>query len=87
MFGKSAKAAELADEIHDFTAVRGRSLWRDALDRFLRNKAAMVSLVYLVLMTVVCVFGPWFVPHNYTTIYADYVRTPPSVSACVTSWR
>ena len=26
-------------------------------------------------------FGPWFVPHQYTTIYADYVRTPPSFSA------
>ncbi|MAE88002.1 MAG: peptide ABC transporter permease, partial [Pelagibaca sp.] len=29
-FGTSPKAAELADEITDFTAVRGRSLFRDA---------------------------------------------------------
>ncbi|MCC6206203.1 MAG: ABC transporter permease subunit [Hyphomicrobiales bacterium] len=63
------------------TPVAGRSFWGDARLRLRTNKAAMVSLVYLVLMTVVCVFGPWFVPHNYTTIYADYVRTPPSVSA------
>ena len=63
------------------TPVAGRSFWGDAWLRLRTNKAAMVSLVYLVLMTVVCVFGPWFVPHNYTTIYADYVRTPPSVSA------
>ena len=32
-------------------------------------------------MAVVCVVGPYFVPHLYTTIYADYVRTPPSFSA------
>ena len=32
-------------------------------------------------MAIVCIVGPWFVPHQYTTIYADYVRTPPSLSA------
>ena len=41
----------------------------------------MVSLYYLVFVTVLCVVGPYFVPHLYTTIYADYVRTPPSISA------
>jgi oligopeptide transport system permease protein len=63
------------------TPVAGRSFWGDAWRRLKTNKAAMVSLVYLVLMTVVCVVGPYFVPHNYTTIYADYVRTPPSLSS------
>lgn len=61
--------------------VAGRSFWGDAWRRLRTNKAAMVSLVYLVLMTVVCVVGPYFVPHTYTTIYADYVRTPPSLTA------
>ncbi len=59
----------------------GRSLWGDAWARLRANKAAMFSLFYLVLMAVACVVGPWFVPHSYTTIYADYVRTPPSLSA------
>lgn len=61
--------------------VAGRSLWGDAWARLKANRAAMVSLCYLVLMAVVCIAGPWFVPHQYTTIYADYVRTPPSLSA------
>ncbi|WP_019169778.1 ABC transporter permease [Pseudaminobacter salicylatoxidans] len=61
--------------------VAGRSFWGDAWARLKSNKAAMVSLFYLVFMAVVCVVGPLFVPHNYTTIYADYVRTPPSLSA------
>ena len=32
-------------------------------------------------MTIVCIVGPLFVPHQYTTIYGDYVRTPPSLSS------
>lgn len=59
----------------------GRSLWADAWARLRANRAAMVSLVYLALMGVACIVGPWLVPHSYTTIYQDYVRTPPSLSA------
>ena len=61
--------------------VVGRSLWADAWARLKANKAAMFSLYYLIAMAVVCVVGPYFVPHQYTTIYSDYVRTPPSMSA------
>ena len=59
----------------------GRSLWGDAWARLKANRAAMVSLFYLALVTIVCIVGPLFVPHQYTTIYADYVRTPPSLSS------
>ncbi len=61
--------------------VAGRSFWGDAWGRLKANRAAMVSLVYLGLMIVVCIAGPFFVPHLYTTIYGDYVRTPPSLSS------
>ncbi len=44
-----------------------------------RNKAAVVSAVYLVLMTVACLIGPALTGHEFTTIYADYVRVPPSL--------
>jgi len=61
-------------------AVVGRSLWGDAWARLKANRAAMFSLYYLAFIGVISVFGPWLVPHQYTTIYADYVRTPPSFS-------
>ena len=51
-------AAALAGEITDFTAVRGRSLLRDAFNRFLRNKAAMASVVILALIVLFVLFGP-----------------------------
>ena len=65
----------------DESAVVGRSLWDDAWARLRANWAAMFSLYYLMAMTVACIVGPLFVPHDYTTIYSDYVRTPPSLSA------
>ncbi|RUU13538.1 ABC transporter permease subunit [Mesorhizobium sp. USDA-HM6] len=59
----------------------GRSLWGNAWARLKRNRAAMFSLYYLAFIAVISVFGPMVVPHEYTTIYGDYVRTPPSFSA------
>ncbi len=62
-------------------SVVGRSLWGDAWARLKANKAAMISLYYLIFMAVICVVGPYFVPHSYTTIYPDYVRIAPSFSS------
>jgi oligopeptide transport system permease protein len=58
----------------------GRSLWADAWLRLKANKAAMVSAIFLVLMTLACIIGPAFTGHSFTTIYGDYVRTPPSLT-------
>ena len=59
----------------------GRSLWADAWRRLRRNRAALFSLFYLAAMTVVCIVGPWFTGHPFTTIYPDYVRVPPSLTS------
>ncbi len=70
---------EAAAPLH--AAEAGRSLWADAWRRLKANRAAVVSAVYLVLMALACVFGPLFTGHAFTTIYPDYVRTPPSFAA------
>ncbi|HKQ94865.1 MAG TPA: ABC transporter permease subunit [Aestuariivirgaceae bacterium] len=59
--------------------IKGRSLWSDAWRRLKANRAAVVSAIYLVLMAVACVVGPWFSPHGFSTIYQEYVRIPPSL--------
>ena len=69
----------MTDAVMD-APIAGRSFWGDAWARLKANKAAMIGLYYLLFMAVICVVGPYFVPHLYTTIYADYVRTPPSFS-------
>lgn len=61
-------------------AARGRSLWVDAWMRLRANRAAVVGAVYLLLMALACLIGPGLTGHAFTTIYGDYVRTPPSLS-------
>jgi oligopeptide transport system permease protein len=39
----------------------------------------VASALYLLLMAAVCIFGPLFTGHDFTTIYRRYVRVPPSL--------
>jgi oligopeptide transport system permease protein len=61
-------------------AAKGRSLWIDAWMRLKANRAAVVSAIYLLCMTMACIIGPGLTGHAFTTIYSDYVRTPPSLA-------
>ena len=63
----------------------GRSLWDDARSRFARNRAAMASAAYLLLMALLCIFGPMLLPNSYETIYQNYTRVPPSLTAYPTA--
>jgi len=60
--------------------IAGRSLWADAWGRLKANKAALVSGVYLILVALACIVGPSFTGHQFTTIYQNYVRVPPSLT-------
>jgi oligopeptide transport system permease protein len=59
----------------------GRSLWIDAWIRLRRNRAAMVSGVFLVVMAIACVVGPFLLPHRYDEVFRDYTKVPPSLTA------
>ncbi|NBN63040.1 ABC transporter permease subunit [Microvirga tunisiensis] len=61
--------------------VKGRSLWDDARDRLLKNRAAVASMIVLALITLVSIVGPWLSPHGYDQVYRDYVKVPASLSA------
>ena len=54
LFGRRAVSALVADA---GSPAKGRSLWRDARSRFLRNRAAVASLVVLVLVAAFAIFG------------------------------
>jgi oligopeptide transport system permease protein len=58
----------------------GRSLWIDAWVRLRRNRAAFWSAAYLGLVTLACLLGPFFTSHDFTKIYQNYVRVPPSLT-------
>jgi oligopeptide transport system permease protein len=61
-------------------AVRGRSLGALAFRRLRRNKAAMISALVLVAITLFCFLGPLFNPHGYAEVYPSYVTVPPSLA-------
>ncbi len=59
----------------------GRSLWLDAWIRLKANRAAIVSAVWLAFIGLICLIGPSFTNHEFTTQYSSYVRVPPSFDA------
>jgi len=63
------------------TEFEGRSLWVDARRRFARNRAAMVSLVIVLLVTVACILAPWISPHPYDAVDWDRMLAPPDWQA------
>ncbi len=59
--------------------VAGRSLWSDARRRFLRNKAAVISLGLLTLISLACVVGPWLLPHAFDSADWDAMSLGPTL--------
>jgi oligopeptide transport system permease protein len=62
-------------EIEEF---KGRSLWQDALHRLMRNRAALVGLVILAIITLLAIFGPLFSPHTYDEVTWDAFGMAPN---------
>ncbi len=50
------------------TRVAGRSLWQDAITRFSRNRAAMLSLLALLLVGLFAIIAPWLSIWSYEAI-------------------
>lgn len=59
--------------------VRGRSLWVDAWQRLLKNKAALVSGVIMLVMLLLVVFGPMVLPWEGDFTDWDNTSSPPSL--------
>ena len=70
---------EAIEKFSENLEIEGRSLWQDARIRFMRNKAAMVSLFILFVMTLAVIVLPMIAPYAYddTDWYAMHVG--PSV--------
>lgn len=58
-----------------------RSLWATAWLRLRRNTAAMASIWVLGFYVLAGVFGPMVAPHDYATVYREFVKVPASLEA------
>ena len=74
-----AKVADAA-AVQSSTLSGGRSLWSDARRRFLRNKAALISLGTLALICLACVIGPWILPHAFDSADWDLMSAAPTLT-------
>jgi len=59
--------------------VPGRSLWVDAWHRLLKNRAAVVSGVIMLVMVLAVVFGPMLLPWEADFTDWDHTSSPPSL--------
>ena len=66
-------------ELLEKAAVKGRSLWDDALARLLRNRAAVASMIVLGLFVFLATIGQLLWVHDYDTIYRDRVWIGPTL--------
>src|SRR5579871_6377991 len=57
--GTAPSETEAAPEVGPVTPIRGRSLWQDAMSRFVRNRAALVSVIILAAIVVFTLVGPF----------------------------
>ena len=57
-----------------------RSPWRDARERFARNRAATVSALLLILITLVCIVGPWLLPHAFDSTDWNSMALAPGLA-------
>ena len=60
-------------------AIEGRSLWADARSRFLRNRAAVTSIIVLAVIGLLVAVGPFFSDHEYDAIDWGYMASPPNM--------
>lgn len=59
---------------------KGVSPWRDAWHRLRRNHLAVAGGVILIVLSLLCVAGPWFSPYGYEETNLDNTFSPPSSS-------
>ncbi|MBF8222626.1 ABC transporter permease subunit [Halomonas sp. 328] len=62
-------------------AAAGDSLGREAWRRLKQNRAAMASLILLVLITLACVVGPWLTPWGLDEVNWSAFMAPPDIAA------
>ena len=67
------------DNIEVSYGLKGRSLWVDARRRLFQNKAAVISLLILIFISIISVFGPFFIQYGFIDTDWNSIYQPPSL--------
>lgn len=60
MISNTEQIERIAEKLVEAEKIKGRSLWQDALTRFLRNKAAVGAMIIMALVILFTIVGPVF---------------------------
>ena len=69
------------DDLDNILSVKGNSLYSDAFKRLLKNKASLTSLIILSLITLLSVFGPYFLQYDFFETDWNSIYLPPSLES------
>lgn len=58
---------------------KGRSLSQDAVSRLRKNRMAMLSLYFLMILILISIFAPWLAPYSYEEQNLSLGASAPSV--------
>ena len=73
----SPHAATLAAAGELAAGAAGRSLWQDAWQRLLANRAAVAGMIILAVIALASIIGPYLLPWSYDQIDWDHVEALP----------
>ncbi len=74
---KREAIAEFSENLNENLNVAGRSLWQDARRRFMRNRAAMTSLLVLACIALFVIFAPLVSEYSYDHTDWGMMTSPP----------
>lgn len=57
----------------------GRASWKETLSIFCRNKGAIFGVIFLFIMIILAVFGPYFNEYTYDQIQMERQNMPPRI--------
>ncbi|EOI6444576.1 oligopeptide ABC transporter permease OppC [Yersinia enterocolitica] len=77
----SKKNSEALEVFSEKLEVEGRSLWQDALRRFVHNRAAITSLVILMLITLFVIFAPMLAQFSYADTDWGMMSAAPDIES------
>ncbi len=72
------QTTENIDVLETSTAKKGKSLWKLALQRLLKNKAAVTSIVLLLTIVTLAVIAPWLSPYELDEVDWDNFQAMPN---------
>jgi len=70
---------EALEQVAGQQEVKGRSLWVDAWNRLVRNRAAVASGIVLTVVSVLVVVAPYLSPYAFDEIDWNLISSPPSI--------